>query len=225
MAEIIEAHDWRGNPVSIEQSEERGRWYWFETDEFYDNAAPLVSCTTVIGKIFGRGFPSVAAAAAEHAGERGTEVHNAVRLFSGGVPGMELDWDTLDDEVRPRIEKWRKWTRRVLWVPVHVETAFMSRRYQFACTPDQVGRFSGVGDLGVLEIKPPQSKTVGLQTAAQALAVRECLELDYVPDRIVVYLGEDKCRDEVLPKPKTDRDAFLSALNCYRYGSDKGVFQ
>lgn len=225
MNEILEALDWRGRPVRIEQSED-GRWY-----TFHDEANPLVSCTTVIGKIYGPGFPPEAAAAAEHAGERGTQVHEAVKLLSGGVSGLELDWDSLDAEVRPRVEFFDKWKTNTLWQPHYVETAFFDPDYQFACLVDQVGVFEGgVGvfegkdDVWVLEVKPETSKTVGLQTAAQALAVKKSLGLKGVVNRIVLHLGAKKCVPVELDKPATDRDSFLSALSCYRYGISKRIF-
>ena len=83
MTEILEALDWRGDPVRIQQGE-NGRWYTFFQVREEHRIAQFVSCTTVINKIFGPGFPPEAAAAAEHAGERGTQVHDAVKL--AGIP-------------------------------------------------------------------------------------------------------------------------------------------
>ncbi len=222
VTEILEARDWRSNCVRIEQ-DASGRWYTWELSS--GPTWPLVSCTTVITKIFGRGFPPEAAAAAEHAGDRGTQVHDAVKLLSGGVPGQELDWDSLDVEVRPRVEFFDEWKTNSLWRPTHIETAFFDPDYQFACTPDQVGVFEGYPDeTCVLELKPETSKTAGLQTAAQALAVKKSLKLKRVVNRVVLHLGAKKCVPVVLDKPATDRDAFLSGLHCYRYGYERKIF-
>lgn len=183
-----------------------------------------MSCTTVITKIFGRGFPPEAAAAAEHAGDRGTQVHDAIKLLSGGVPDQELDWDSLDVEVRPRVEFFDEWKTNSLWSPMYVEVAFFDPDYHFACMPDQVGTFDGYPEVCVLEVKPETSKTAGLQTAAQALAVKKSLGLQGAMKRIVLHLGAKKCVEVELDKPATDRDAFLSALNCYRYGTERRIF-
>lgn len=229
MTEILDAVDWRGDPVRIEQGD-AGRWYtWGPTirPELFSSVSPVVSCTTVINKIYGPGFPPEAAAAAEHAGDRGTQVHDAVKLLSGGVPDMELDWDSLDPEVRPRVELFAEWKTKTRWQPMHIETAFFDPDNLFACTPDQVGVFAGgegVLSVHVMEIKPATSKTAGIQTAAQALAVKKSLHLNGVVKRIVLHLGPKKCVPVLLDKPATDRDAFLSALNCYRYGTDRKIF-
>ena len=221
MTEILEARDWRGLAVAIRQDETTGRWYYFEGA----GASPFVSCTTVINKMFGPGFPPEAAAAAEHARERGQEVHKAVQLLSGGISGMELDWDTLDHEVRPRVELFAEWMTNSLWRPLHIEAAFFDPEYQFACTPDQVGTFEGSADqVHVLEIKPATSKTAGLQTAAQALAVKKSLGLNRVVKRTVLHLGAKKCVPVELDKPATDRDDFLAALRCYRAGYARKIF-
>lgn len=224
MTEIIESLDWRGDRVRIEQGEQ-GRWYTWGLSSQGSPLWPVVSCTTVINKLCGPGFPPVAAAAAEHAGDRGTQVHDAVKLLSGGVPDQELDWDSLDVEVRPRVEFFDEWKTNSLWRPMHIETAFFDPVYQFACTPDQVGVFEHYPDeISVLEIKPATSKTVGLQTAAQALAVKKSLGLKRPVNRIVLHLGAKKCVPVELDKPATDRDAFLWALNFYRYGTERKIF-
>lgn len=217
--DLISHTDWRGEQIFVKQNKQGRTYYWAGA-----GSEGFVSCTTVIGRIYGLPFPAVAAAAGEHARDRGVEVHEAIKLMCGGVEGKTLNWRSLDPEVAPRVEMFAQWLSDSEWKPVHVERAFLSKRYGFACTPDQVGQMPWSERLWVLDVKPATAKTVGLQTAAQALAVKESLGLSYSVGRMVVHIGADKLRDVELDKPKTDRDAFLSALHSYRYGTDRKLF-
>lgn len=220
MRDILLNHlDWKDEPLFVEQGENGRRYFWAAA-----GSNGFVSCTTVIRRMYGLPFPPAAAAAAEHARERGTEVHEAVKLLCGGVEGQTLNWLSLDPEVDSRVYLFNEWWHRTGWTPVHVERAFRSDRYGFACTPDQVGRLPRSFALWVLDVKPETAKTVGLQTAAQAIAVKESLGLDYSVGRIALHIGADKLQEVQLDKPKTDRDGFLSALHAYRYGEERKLF-
>lgn len=191
------------------------RWYKTPLGEF-------PSCTTVINQIYGPPFPPEAEAAAEHARDRGKEVHRAIELFCSNDSSVTLDWESLDPEVRTRMDHFYEWQHS--WMPRYVEIPFYSG-VGFGCTPDQVGYKTGDTDISVLEIKPRIAKTVGLQTAAQAIAVKECLRLDYVPGRIALHLSDDGCREVELDKYSRDRDAFMAALYCFNYGTERRIWQ
>ena len=75
-----------------------------EGRRFYSLDGKLVgaSVTTVIDGALGHdGIPK---AVWEHAGRRGTAVHEAIHLYEGGVEGHTLDLDSLHEEVRPHFE-------------------------------------------------------------------------------------------------------------------------
>lgn len=223
--EIITAKTFAGHDIAIYQTE-KSRIY----------KVPLVgaypSATTIIGQCVGNQFPVAAMSAVEHARERGIEVHYATRLLLGGVPGMVLDWDSLDPEVWSRmkvLDDWREEQARAGWTFGYVERAFWHVLYRYACTPDFVMMRSSMlspyeeTEIQTVDVKPEKAPTVGLQTAAQALAVKHCIGIGGVVKRLALHLGKNSCKPVSLNAHATDRDAFLAAVHFYHYAHDRGI--
>jgi hypothetical protein len=185
------------------------------------------SVTTVRSRIFGSPFPREAADNVEFARQRGTEVHEAIRLLCGGEPGATLNWESLDPEVHPRVEAFCEWRERRKWEPIYVERPFFSERYCFGGTPDQVGRFTEDDSerLVVLDFKPVTAILVGFQLAGYALAVKHELGLDYVIQRVALHLGDGVAKEREMRAHGEDRNAFLSALSLFNYGIKHGAWR
>lgn len=198
---------------------EDGRREYINVDKTY------VSITTVLSRVFGEPFPEEARRYIEHARERGTEVHRTVALLSGAVQGMTANPETIDPEVAPRVKLICDWVEERHWSPVYIERAFFSDRYGIAGTPDQVGKFAGDEEFTVLEFKPWVASRAQLQTAGYSLLVRESLDLPYVPNRVVLHVKDTHIREIWHQRHAHDRDVFLSALNCYKFGLDEGIWK
>lgn len=215
---------WDGVEVVVD-SREDGRTYITPEGTY-------VSVTSVLSQIYGDLFPPEAAAHVEHARDRGIELHRTMALLCGASPGLTANLDTIDPEVKIRVDLIREWMEDMSWHPVHVEKAFVSTRFRFAGTPDQVGYFDPCcqtdltrrSSLVVLDFKPLQAPLARLQIAAYALLVRESLELDYAPRRIKLGVGQDVVRLQEYEQHARDRDLWLSALNCYRYGQEEKLW-
>jgi len=183
----------------------------------------LPSVTTIIRRIYGNPFPEGAEPYLEHARARGNEVHRSIAMLSRGV---ELDWETVHHEVRPRLACFDHFRRETSWMPQYVETAFVSLRYGFAGSPDQVGYFDQREPFTfVLDCKPPTAWFVRLQLSFYAIAVKESLGLSTLPKRMPVYLRDDKpaCHP-ILDRNARDRDRALSIMNTFNIGIEEGVW-
>lgn len=204
-------------PITITQEPSGKRWY-----QTHDGLRGP-SATTVIKTVFGDPFPDVARRAGQYAADKGTEAHDAIRYLVGGYPGFELDWDSVDVAVRPRVEMFQRWQTKTGWRSILTEASVFSRTWCFGATIDHVGGFSG-DRLVILEIKPAVAKTANMQTAAQALALRETFNLQYVPKRYVLHLTDTKARPVPMFDDARDRDKFLNALFCFNTGHEQGLW-
>lgn len=207
--------DWRGRAFNITQ---RDNQRWYDVD---DRALP--SATTVIGAVWPFTVPPSVEATAEHARDRGQEVHRAIQYSTEG----RLDRSSLDPEVKPRVEAFEDWQERTGWIANYVEASFWHLDHGYGCTPDQVGWFPDEAEqrVRILEIKPATAATVGLQTIAAAMAVRKCLGLKYTPERHVLFISEHGAREEILTKRGQDRAGFLAALTCFNYGIERKLWK
>lgn len=215
-----------GRPIHVRTWEDGRREYLRSHGLVGFFNEPYVSVTTVLSRVFGEPFPEEARANVEHARERGIEVHRTVALLSGGVKGMTADLASIDPEVAPRVKLIRNWMRERRWRPIYVERAFFSKKYGIAGTPDQVGKFEDTDEnFTVLELKPWTASRARLQTAGYSILVRECLELDYVPFRVVLHVKDDRIHETWHKRHARDRNVFLSALNCHGFGIEEGIWK
>lgn len=206
---------WDGTIVPVETFEDGRRVY----------AKTFTSVTSVLGKVFGPLFPEQAAANVEYARARGTEFHRTLSLLSGSVPGQTANMETIDPEVRPRVDLVRGWMARVGWKPAYVEKAFVHRALGYGGTPDQVGTMVPHEDrLVVLDFKPMRAPLVRLQLAGYALMVKDSLRLPGVVRRISLHVDGNRCVPVEHEKHARDRDMWFAALSCYRYGQEEKIW-
>ena len=206
---------WDGTIVPVETWEDGRRVY----------ARSFVSVTSVLGKIFGPLFPEAAAANVEYARERGTEFHRTLSLLSGAVPGQTADMETIDPEVRPRVDLVRGWMAKVGWKPAYVEKAFVHRTLGYGGTPDQVGTMVPHEDrLVVLDFKPMRAPLVRLQLAGYAAMIKDSLKCTGVVRRISLHVDGMRISAVEHEKHARDRAMWFAALTCYRYGQEEKIW-
>jgi hypothetical protein len=206
--------------VTVKTYEEGGRYYHIQSPP----ESSLTSVTTVLSKVFGDPFPEAALPFIDHARERGIEWHRTISLLSGAIEGVTADIDTIDPEVLPRVLLVRQWMKDRGWVPKYIERAFWCGKYGIAGTPDQVGHFEDDPEMwAILDFKPWLAPRAALQLAGYSLIVRECLGLEYVPKRISLHVGY-RLKEIQHTNHHRDKTTFLSALNCYNYGEEKGLW-
>lgn len=224
----VEMRNWlhAGAEIIAENIEDGSRWYRISMNQGEDNFddfiayPPQPSVTTVLGAIFGKGFPEIASQHAAHAADRGKELHIAGHLLSGARPGYELDWSTIDPEVESRARWFQKFLAEYDWRPTHAEFKMYEPAWGFGGELDEFGNLDSVPSLidfkGTFAGKPRG----GWQTAGYLLAFRAMTGNYGRIDRYTLHLGEK--RFELLPQTDlSDRDVFLAALACYKAGRMK----
>ncbi len=146
--------------------------------------------------------------------DRGTALHNATWYSDEG----DLNADTMDPEVKPRLQAWLKFRRDLPFRTLLIEKRMYDPIYGFAGTPDRVVEFPD-GRRGVIELKTGAiQKAAALQTAAQVKLVREKNETTL--RRLAVHLkadGEYSCREFHTRDYMADLSVFLSALSVYKW--------
>ena len=101
------------------------------------------------------------------AAERGSAVHKAIQLESAG----ELDEDSVDFNVQPYLEAYRKFRLEKGWHPVATELMVVDRVYEYAGTLDALGMMKD--RMTIVDYKTgPLAAPVGLQLSAYALGVK-----------------------------------------------------
>lgn len=96
--------------------------------------------------------------------QRGTAVHLALHYLEEN----RLNWDSLDERIKPRIEAYQKFRAQTNLTLLHSELSLFSKRYQFAGTIDKV--FEGII---IIDIKGTIEPVVELQLAAYSLLWEE----------------------------------------------------
>ena len=106
-----------------------------EKHEYSYGGKQLPSVTTVIKKVLNIEYPDYAI---YHA-TRGTYVHKAIELWFKGV----LDFETVDEAVRPYLDSFIKFQEKAKIEPVILEERFADKNISFAGTVDIVGKVKG----------------------------------------------------------------------------------
>ena len=103
--------------------------------------------------------------------QKGRMVHQAIALLVKG----DLDWKTVDDRIKGRIEAFERFIRETGYKVLESEVSLFSARHQFAGTLDLVLSDNGILDKDILvDIKPPSAEPiVDLQLAAYSLLLDE----------------------------------------------------
>ena len=106
-----------------------------EKHEYSYGGKQLPSVTTVIKEILNIEYPDYAI---YHA-TRGTYVHKAIELWFKGV----LDFETVDEAVKPYLDSFIKFQEKAKIEPVILEERFADKNISFAGTVDIVGKVKG----------------------------------------------------------------------------------
>lgn len=151
----------------------------------------------------------------EAAREFGSHVHQATHLFDLG----ELDWATLDPEIKPYVEAWGTFLDDTGAVVIASEQPVVHEKLGYAGTPDRGLAWDSrivIPDLKATAVVP---RTVGIQTSAYAEAYQS-MRGGRKPDRCCVHLTPNAKGRPYKSHPRrelSDWSMFLSALNCWRF--------
>ena len=142
---------------------------------------------------------------------RGSFVHKATELYDRG----ELDFDSLDDALRPYLDGWIQFRQDYGFVPTEIEKSYISEAYNFGCRVDRIGLYRG--EPALVEIKSgTMLPSVRIQLAGQTVAVgdsrllRVGVELPGIPANGKMY------RKEVFTG-SMDEEIFKCAASVYHY--------
>ena len=99
--------------------------------------------------------------------DRGKALHRACEYLDLG----RLILESLDDEIKPRVEAYQLFKEREKFIPRWIEYMAHSHIYLFACTLDREGAMNGVEGV-IIELKAgPSEPWHGIQTAGQDLCL------------------------------------------------------
>ena len=87
----------------------------------------------------------------ERARQRGTAVHAACEYINEG----DLDWDSLDPEIRPYVEAYAEWKEQTAFRIDFVEPRMIHRKLGFAGTADIIGTING--SIAIPDLSPASS--------------------------------------------------------------------
>lgn len=106
----------------------------------------------------------------DEAGDRGTRTHAACQFLAED----DLDWTTVADDIRPRVEAFRDFLATYQPTLLYAEKFFPSPTYGFACRIDFLFDVPALGGVSILEVKTGSiGLAAKLQTAGQKIAIEE----------------------------------------------------
>lgn len=150
-------------------------------------------------------FSHVKAAYLETLQQRGTDVHLAVHLEITG----QLDESSVDEEIAPYLEQWRKFARDRKLVILSSERMVYSQKYRYAGCLDFEEQTLGVCDIKTSEDLHP---AVGLQLSGYT----DAMGYPRNAKRHGILLGKDSCKAIPMTDP-TDFSHFLGFLSTYNW--------
>lgn len=174
--------------------------------------------TRVIDAMLRKRYP-VSPQVWEKAQELGTLVHDATELFDKD----DLDEDSIDKDVEPYLEAWKKFRREMRPTIRSIERIVYHPMYGFAGKEDREVQMEGV--IGTLDIKSGVlDPTHDIQLAAYMAAKNYNKPyIDQSQRGWCVYLRDDG--DFKLARQNNERDnfnIFLAALQCYNWRANNG---
>jgi hypothetical protein len=201
----------------------------FEFDErthaYTHNGVCVPSVTRTLDMAGLVSFDAVRKDILERKSEIGTMVHLATHYYDEGV----LDWDSVNEDCKGRIEAWANFRADTGFVPRIIEVPFLASMngMTFGLKPDRIGVFGKAEAIIDLKTSASVEDWVGVQTAGYALGVPDIegsspLERFYRRRRISVQLFEDgryKKRDFT---DRGDATVFLSALHITTWKMNHG---
>src|SRR3990167_2299028 len=146
--------------------------------------------------------------------ERGKLVHLACEYLDKWC----LDWDSVDPEIKPRVEAYQKFKEDYKFVPRMIEQPVHSHRLNVACTPDREGYIEH--HPAVIEIKNGgRQKWHRLQLSIQYICIME--ESETIPVMAYRYTLELKCDGAYkfmrFKEDESDRKAAESLVTLYHW--------
>lgn len=176
------------------------------------NGLPIPSVTNRLKRMFPTRFSGIPKDVLAHAAERGTAIHVGIELLAKD----DLDWDTVDKEIRPYIEAWQAFLKerqyRIVWSEVRVA----SKKHWFAGTLDHLaidGHQRIIIDVKTGEIEEEGAVSVRLQTAAYGIAWDEMNPKTKHDRRMCVRLTSDGKFHVIEHNDREDYQAFLRGLS------------
>jgi len=145
--------------------------------------------------------------------DRGTYVHAATEMIDKGT----LDWNALDDTLRPYCEAYSKYCQSANMGEILIsERPMYHAQYLYAGTLDRVVKMNGLTSLIDIKSGSPHPATA-LQVAAYAELVR-ANEDTHVSKGYVLYLRDDGTyRLDEVKDLKRNLQIFLAALTVVRW--------
>ena len=210
LSKVVELCEGAGlRPGFLTRFEEDGHQYYLS--KVPGEWVNVPSVTQVVDQLHNfTGSPGAAA-------NRGTLIHKACELFILGI----LDWDTVDESIRPEVETFAAWWQESRIKPLLVEGMVGSWRYRFAGRLDLFGVWKT--GLALIDFKTGQEyPPYAVQTAGLEIALWESLGIPIgakgLPkiQRYCLYLKGDKARPVRHENPR-DASTFLAALTCSHY--------
>jgi len=151
--------------------------------------------------------------------ERGSAAHLACRLHAEG----RLDESTIDENVRPYLDAYKRFLRETGFRPIQCEVSFANEAFGFAGTPDQEGNWGCLeGAWTIIDLKSGNIPSwTGIQLAGYCVGRGQ----EYRPKRIAVRLQSDggfKLIEYPLRDLSRDTNVFLAALAVYNWRKANG---
>jgi len=146
--------------------------------------------------------------------ESGKATHKAIHYYAEG----DLDFDSLDDATKPRLEAYIRFCEEMQFKPDLIEQPLYHPKLLYCGIPDQVQEGRAIPDFKNGPHLP--------QHALQLAAYSHILPNPLLYERWGVHLKEDGKYDlKVYPKQQmtSDFNVFCSMLNVWNYKNLKGV--
>lgn len=166
----------------------------------------------------------------ERKSELGTKVHQATQFYDEN----DLDWNSLSDEVKPRVEAWASFRNDTGFQPRQIEKRFIAtvQQMQYGMTVDREGFFGRKNEEAVIEIKNSAKieSWHAIQLAGYALGLPDIdgkttssMALFCRRRRIVVQLLETGKYKKFDFTDRNDAGVFISALHVTHWKLSKGM--
>lgn len=175
------------------------------------NGKPVPSVSEILRPIVDYSMvpPDVLAAAAEF----GKNVHLATHLYDLG----ELDWSSLDAELVPYVETWKRFIEESGAIVIASEQPVAHGVHKYCGTPDRILLLRDEIIVPDLKSTSTVPRSVGPQTAAYAEAYHS-MRGGKKPGRACIHLKPPNYRVH-RRRESTDWSTFLSCLNVWRFNN------
>lgn len=146
--------------------------------------------------------------------EAGRALHKAIHYYSEG----DLDFDSLDESLKPRLEAYIRFCEEMQWKPTLLEQPLYHPKYQYCGIPDQVQEGRAVADF--------KAGAHIVSHKWQLVAYCFMLPNPLLYERWGVHLKDNGKYDiKVYPKQEATADfnVFCSMLNIYTAKKANGI--